>query len=415
MAPPSFGRAGGRLFGEDPPWWELEDTSEPEEPGEPEEPAEAAEPGEAEDAGEPEDEPPAPPRIEKSVPDIQVAGPGALSIDTRGAVPLPPPRPTPGLTSTDPDGIPVVTPDAVLPPGVPPAEAAPEPPAPESEPEPGPTWLAAPAMAPAAPPGLFDPRQEQPWQAVPMPAGTGDAGGAPGGGQAVSRWRRPAVLSGLVAVGVVGAVAGLAVLGGGAESGDQGPRAAEPTATRPNRPAPPPRVDIGSVKTDPRPLTLQEAFGAPQARVGERTFLQDRTSVNHQCELAANGTMAAALRDGGCRSVVRATYINARKTLVVTTGIAVMPTRKAASKANDAGDPVTYDWFRGMAGDRTPNIDKAGGYALSTVRGHYIVYSYAMNADGAAPAPGDTTLKDLAVEFIGFSTRPINLRATGRP
>jgi len=121
--------------------------------------------------------------------------------------------------------------------------------------------------------------------------------------------------------------------------------------------------------------------------------------------------MIEALERGNCRSVVRATYVNRVGTIAVTAGVAVMPTRKAALAAHRAGDPAAYEWFRGMPGERSPDIDRAGGHAAGTVRGRYIVYAYATYADGTTPKPGDRLLKQIAEEFIAYGLRPIDKRA----
>ncbi|MFP3963593.1 hypothetical protein SMC26_14825 [Actinomadura fulvescens] len=86
-----------------------------------------------------------------------------------------------------------------------------------------------------------------------------------------------------------------------------------------------------------------------------------------------------------------------------------MPTKDAALRVSKAGSPSRYEWFRGMAGRRSQSIDQAGGYALSTVRGRYIIYAYAQYADGKRP---DRALKTAAQQFVDYSVRPIDARAT---
>ena len=186
------------------------------------------------------------------------------------------------------------------------------------------------------------------------------------------------------------------------------PPAASPASPSPTRTGPS-RID--NEKTDPRPLALVEVFPSKEIELADRVFLRDMTSVNHQCGLTARGAMIEALERGNCRSVVRATYVNRVGTIAVTAGVAVMPTRKAALAAHRAGDPAAYEWFRGMPGERSPDIDRAGGHAAGTVRGRYIVYAYATYADGTTPKPGDRLLKQIAEEFIAYGLRPIDKRA----
>lgn len=235
------------------------------------------------------------------------------------------------------------------------------------------------------------------------------------------RNRRTLMIGGVVAAAVLIPAVVFVVWGAASGSPDSGERSADRPAAS-SKPASPPAgtppaptgVNIDTEATDREPLALTEAFpSVPELTMGSRFFTQDRTSVNHRCGLTARGAMVQALERGECRSVIRATYVNVRKTIAVTAGIAVMPTRKAAVTARQAGDPSGYEWFRGMPGRLSPNIDQAGGYASSTVRGRYLVYAYATYTDGTRPEAGDQTLKEVAGQFIDYGLRPIDKRASG--
>ncbi|GAA4289175.1 hypothetical protein BJY14_005175 [Actinomadura luteofluorescens] len=123
--------------------------------------------------------------------------------------------------------------------------------------------------------------------------------------------------------------------------------------------------------------------------------------------------MLAALRKQQCRKIVRATYIDPESKLAVTSGIAVLPTKAAAIAVSKAGDPARYEWFRGMAGKRSPDIDRAGGYAAATVRGRYVAYAYVQWANGKKAKPGDPTIKKAAQLFLDYDLRPIIARSRG--
>ncbi|MFI6522401.1 hypothetical protein ACIBF1_43110 [Spirillospora sp. NPDC050679] len=475
-APPSFGDPGSaapaadtlRLppFGLQKPWWAAEDDAEgagEDADGKP------SRPGDAQSSG----TGPVPlPAGDAELPGALVAGRGAPSVDTRGAVPR---RPVPAadessataFADTDPDGIPVMpaedrpakapeaapagarspvlVPDAILPPGVtPPAdstvsipEARPVPPRNESGQRPtvitpvshAEGGLSIDADRPAAPPPPAPPADRGPGpgeQTAPQPAvqaasdDTGP-GGIFGSGPlreepSAKRDRRPLLIGGGAAVALIVAASVFAVAG----SGGGGDKLAKPTrkapssapAAKPAAPPPPPApVDITSEKTDTRPLALTEAFPQEKVTVGGRPYVRDRSSVNHRCSLAARGEMAQTLTREGCRSVVRVTYLDGEKSLAVTTGIAVMPNRPVALRVSKVGDPAAYEWFRGMAGKNSQQIDQAGGYALSTVRGRYIIYAYAQYANGKKARTGDTTLRDAARQFLDQSVRPIEARA----
>ncbi|WP_067486829.1 hypothetical protein [Actinomadura hibisca] len=460
-APPSFGESGSapespgqaaealRLppFGLQKPWWASEDDAGGAAPASPE-------PSRPDDARAPDDAGPAPLATgDVALPGALVAGRGATQVDTRGAVPR---RPVPAVASpgpsafadTDPDGIPVMppearrpgngtggalspvlVPDAILPPGVTPpadsttpipqAQPVPQADEPAGEPEPQPTVITPVSHAEGGLPIDAEPGERTAPQPAVKPGDSGPGGifgsgplhAEPSGGK---RDRRPLLIGGGAAAALIVAVAVFAVAG----SGDDKPakpakaRVSAPAAKpAPQQPPPPAPVDITSEKTDTRPLALTEAFPQPNVTVGGRPYVRDRTSVNHRCSLAARGVMAQTLTQEGCRSVVRVTYLDGAKSLAVTTGIAVMPNRPVALRVSKVGDPAAYEWFRGMAGKNSQQIDQAGGYALSTVRGRYIVYAYAQYANGKKARTGDTTLRDAARQFIDLGVRPIEARA----
>jgi len=452
------------------PWWADDDepaptASEPapEPQREPEpvpEPERAAEPEKAKpEKAEPEEAP-----EPEGIPGTLVAGTGVPSVDTRRAVPNKPivERPRPASRDTDPDGIPAVTaaepePEPAAQPE-PAPEPEPEPPAPEAEvsgkvlspdsflppgttpPEDGdrtpttPTPLAAPIVTEASKetrPQVITPVYHAEGglsiDSTPFADGLLNTGGDKGTDRA-SGGRRKALLigGGVAVVALLIGAGGFVVTNGGSDSATRragaaetsGPQVAQNGPTPSQNPsstsAPPsePSV-IDSVRTDPKPLALTEAFPTSRIVLGGRAYARDRSSVNHQCALVARGAMAKALTALRCSSVVRVTYLDRKRSLAVTSGIAVLPTKAAALKANTAGDPSRYEWFRGMPGKRAPDIDRAGGYAASTVRGRYIVYAYATYANGKRPLPGDPMLKAVAEQFVGYALRPIDTRARG--
>jgi hypothetical protein len=192
---------------------------------------------------------------------------------------------------------------------------------------------------------------------------------------------------------------------------------APPSRSAAPQPTPPPSTprsgvapNIDSERTDPEPLRLRDVFPPRPLSLGGRMYKQDKTSVNHQCSLVARGAMAEALVRGRCRSVVRATYVDSRKRLAVTAGVVAMPSRRMAVAVRRAGDPSEYEWFRGMVGTVAKNIDQAGGYAASTVRGRFIIYSYATYVDGRA-ATDDLLLATVGRQFVAYAVRPIEQRA----
>lgn len=464
-------------FGLEAPWWAAESTDTAPPAGGPEQDdRDAAAGGTPSGEAPPEDtaagdtaagEPPGrePPGREPPAappPGTLVAGEGVPSVDSRRAVPAEPlVKPPISGDDTDPDGFAAVRPEG----------AAPEEETAEDETtvdnpvanetaEGGPASLSAfekakeaenaAAPAPAAvlvPDAILPPGVVPPTGSGPFPQ-TGTAEGAPDGGQAPvitpvyhaeggvpidappageppkgasgGNWRRVALIGGGAAVVLAAAIALFAVGGSGPGGKTEGEarKAAQPSAEPvPSAPATPTRsaapVNIANEKTDPKDLAFRDVFPDAALRLGGRTYTRDRWSLNRDVRYAARGSMLRALEREKCRKIIRATYIDRESGLAVTSGIAVMPTKAAAVTVSKAGDPAKYEWFRGMAGKHSPDIDRAGGYAAATVRGRYVAYAYVQWANGRKAKPGDPLIKEAAQQFIDYDLRPIMARARG--
>ncbi|WP_433464688.1 hypothetical protein [Spirillospora sp. CA-128828] len=303
---------------------------------------------------------------------------------------------------------PVLVPDAILPPGVvPPTGSGPFP-----QTEQAPDDTAVDGQPPVITP-IYHAEGGVPVDTPPPPGRPRQDG--PGHGANKSR----VVLIGGGAALVLAAAAALFLIGetgSGNEAGDR--KAAEPPAVSQSTPAATPSptsrpVDINNEKSDPADLGFHDVFPAATLQLGGRTYTRDRWSLNRDVAYAARGSMLTALQREKCRKIVRATYIDPESKLAVTSGIAVMPTKAAAIAVSKAGDPAQYEWFRGMAGKRSPDIDRAGGYAAATVRGRYVAYAYVQWANGRRAKPGDPVTKKAAQLFLDYDLRPIVARARG--
>ncbi|MFB4301543.1 hypothetical protein [Actinomadura sp. NTSP31] len=310
---------------------------------------------------------------------------------------------------------PVLVPDAILPRGVlPPTGSGPFPHGGED----GSATATAeqPAMAAVITP-VYHAEGGVPLD-TPGPGGPTGPAAAPQGSRPGAGRQRLVLIGGgaalvLAALVALFAVGGVGSKGGGATRKDAGPShvaAPPPKASTPPKPKP---ADINDEKGDPKDLSFTEAYPDAAVDLGERTFDRDRWSVNKDLSYAARGSMLKALQQDKCRKVVRATFINRLKTWAVTTGIAVMPNRAAALRASRAGDPGKYEWFRGMSGKQAKDIDRAGGYAATTVRGRYVIYAYVQDPSGKQVKPGNVQAKQIAQQFLGYSARPIEARARG--
>ncbi|GGO82093.1 hypothetical protein [Nonomuraea cavernae] len=105
------------------------------------------------------------------------------------------------------------------------------------------------------------------------------------------------------------------------------------------------------------------------------------------CAGAVDSRAAAALRRAGCEGVLRATYIDALRGVLVTVGVVALPDELSAARAKSAfpegGEPVPGLLplaFKGTLSERfTPSVRQAG-----TVRqaGPYLVLTTAGQVDG---------------------------------
>ncbi|MFI6788505.1 hypothetical protein ACIBG4_14375 [Nonomuraea sp. NPDC050383] len=127
------------------------------------------------------------------------------------------------------------------------------------------------------------------------------------------------------------------------------------------------------------------AYSAEQGGIEQasRIGISPRTG----CAGAVDPAADAALRRAGCRAVLRATYIDALRGVLVTVGVAAFPDERAAARATaafpQAGEPVPGLRplaFRGTVADRfTPSVRQAGSVRQG---GPYVVLTTAGQADG---------------------------------
>ena len=202
---------------------------------------------------------------------------------------------------------------------------------------------------------------------------------------------------------------------------------AQPPATSPTGPtsAPSPTASlkltskIDNVTTDPKPITMAEIFPNSQVSTEGRQFARVAAEVNRNCALSARGSFAAALTASKCERVVRATYVDSSKRFAVTAGVAALPTKALAERANRAKRLKRNIWFAGLdgkAGSGAQLISASGGYAYGVVDGRYIIFAYATYANGHTPTGKgalDTVVESLSRAFAMLAEQPITARAQG--
>src|SRR6266536_1262383 len=145
---------------------------------------------------------------------------------------------------------------------------------------------------------------------------------------------------------------------------------------------------INNVATDPKPITRAEIFPNRSLSVRSRQFARVAATVNRNCALTARGSFARALKADKCERVVRATFVDSSKRFVITAGVAALPTKTLAKRANRAKRLKRNIWFAGLDGPRqsgAQSISTTGGYAYGVVDGRYIIFAYATYTNGRTP------------------------------
>ncbi|MFC4535148.1 hypothetical protein [Sphaerisporangium dianthi] len=189
----------------------------------------------------------------------------------------------------------------------------------------------------------------------------------------------------------------------------------EPTETASPEPSPAVTTVLDSAKTDPKKLTLKEAFARRRVTIGGRAYTRAKVDITARCDKVAVSTFATALKRQKCTRVLRATYVDNKRRYAVTTGIAVFPTKQAAVAADKRKNLAKTVWFRGLAGGTGTGTDKAdisGGYAAGLVWGRYIVFSFATYSDGHTPGGQEKDLGPVSGAFRDYTARVIEKRVT---
>jgi hypothetical protein len=176
---------------------------------------------------------------------------------------------------------------------------------------------------------------------------------------------------------------------------------------------------IDNIATDPKPITRAEIFPATHIAANGLQFVRVAAVVNRNCALSARGTFAAALVAGNCERVVRATYVDSTKRIVVTAGVAALPTKAVAERVNRAKRLKRNVWFTGLdgkPGSGAQMISLTGGYAYGLVEGRYLVFAYATYTNGHTPtgkASLDHLVASVSRSFALLARQPIMARAAG--
>ncbi|MEV4391829.1 hypothetical protein [Nonomuraea sp. NPDC049607] len=200
-----------------------------------------------------------------------------------------------------------------------------------------------------------------------------------------------------------------------------GPRPTPPTLLPSTELSSSPPADVpgssmlNSEETDPKKMSLTEAFPKKKVSAAGVTFTRVKTDTETSCDKAATGAFADALSERKCSRIIRATYVDSKRRWAVTTGIAVLPTKEDATLTDQAKNLSRNIWFRalpGAKGSGGERVSIAGGYAAGLVWGRYIVFSYATHVDGHTPDAKDKTLAKVSGAFRDQTSLVLERRVT---
>ncbi|WP_327043714.1 hypothetical protein OG320_18165 [Microbispora sp. NBC_01189] len=232
-------------------------------------------------------------------------------------------------------------------------------------------------------------------------------------------WRRPWVL-GLALLALIGALlTGLWYAAQNEEPPppDPGPTA-RPTALVPDRPM----TKYGyaaSRTTDKSPLSLREIFGRPKPVNNKRVYVRTATRREKKCADGVTGEkITKALKAAGCTQLLRASFADAKGTIIGTVGVANVRTSAMAKKVASAGaGDERKDFLKPLPGkdEATKHLGSGEASAGGWTYGHYAVLLWFQFKDGHKPTKSElkklyqaaTDIADASV-YPALDTRALN-------
>lgn len=216
---------------------------------------------------------------------------------------------------------------------------------------------------------------------------------------AAARTRRRRLLligGGALAAVAVGTVVALTIIGrahDGANAGTAGadrPEVAGSPATSPPEPTfsevqPPPPPDPHDYISDPEkdvaPLTPDTLFPDSTVSLDDRDWQRGASAATEDCASAAPGDLGGILTAGGCRKLLRTTYVHGRT--AVTIGVAVFDGESAATEVEQQAKGS----IQALSGGGVPRFCR-GVVCLSDegTIGRYVYFTIAGYTDGTSVA-----------------------------
>ncbi|GAA4581019.1 hypothetical protein GCM10023194_11060 [Planotetraspora phitsanulokensis] len=212
----------------------------------------------------------------------------------------------------------------------------------------------------------------------------------------VPLWRRPLVF-GIALVALIAALfAGLWV----AAKNDK------PTVRKQVMPTPTIVVPSGpggkfgyaeSRATDKSPLSVKELFGKKKITLNKHSYQMTVWRTEKKCADGISGAkITKALKAGSCTQMIRASFRDAKGSIIGTIGVANLKTSSGAKKvASAGGGGERTDYLKPLPGKDsvTKNLGSGEAYAGGWTHGHYTVLLWFQFKDGHKPSK--TGLKQL--------------------
>jgi hypothetical protein len=154
------------------------------------------------------------------------------------------------------------------------------------------------------------------------------------------------------------------------------------------------------------PLSVANMFPQTKLDIAGLQFTQVAAATTTKCSTAAEGKFASALTSAGCKRVVRATYVDARKQYVVTAGVASLPTHAKAVSADEArqfGPDVWFTALNGPAKSGAGSASRTTGVGDDVVYRRFIVFALSTYANGQNPTGHTAQIKTLTGLSQAFS------------
>jgi hypothetical protein len=242
------------------------------------------------------------------------------------------------------------------------------------------------------------------------------AGPRPHGPPPARRTGRIWLIVGIVAAVLVvlccgGGTLGLVVLGA---SGDEVPVPGPTTAASAGPTTVP--VDVSSRATDPRPVTVREAFPGRAIVAEGRRYEILRAEEVATCSKAAYGRTVTALEAAGCTQVVRATVVDPSGRYLATVGLANLRDATAAERVYASMDDPDKGTFTPLAvpGTVASTFRRTnGGLVTGIAQGHYAVYCWVGMRSNGEPSSTDKGINRVLEDVCHAGAAPVSKRELG--